>query len=100
MPNSERITLKVEPYKNRGGSISHRVTGSIHGRRLQKNFPSFADAERKMNELKDGANQGDSSLRRKVFMTLKTDCDPRDAEFAMDRLMEANPKVSLVAAVE
>jgi integrase len=100
MPNSNRVSLKTEPFENRGGSISYRVTGSLYGKRVQKNFPTREQAERKMNELKRSADQGDSVPLRSVQTTLQSDRDLKEAEFAWERLRKSHPTGSLLTAVD
>jgi hypothetical protein len=61
MANSTKITLQIEPFKNPSGPTVHRVTGSIYGKRTQKNFPTEQAAGTFMHGLIAAANQGESS---------------------------------------
>ena len=40
MGNRTKITLKIVPFQNPGGDWVHRVSGTVHGERVQKNFPA------------------------------------------------------------
>ncbi len=93
-----KTTLKVIPFENRGGSYSYRVSGTIIGKRVQKNFATQAAAEAFLSELVGAANQEESY---RVTTTLfPTDPLLREAESAYAKLTGAAPSASLLKAVE
>jgi hypothetical protein len=61
----QRASLKIIPFKNRGGTLSFRVSRTILGERVQKNFPTQLAAEEFRDELLARAKQGDSEPVRK-----------------------------------
>lgn len=97
---SRKITLKIIPYKNPGGTLAFRVSGMIYGERIQKNFPTQAEAEVFMHGLVAAANQGESSPARIAPTTFATDADLREAELAFHRLRAKIPDGSLISAVD
>jgi hypothetical protein len=93
-----KTTLKVIPFENRGGIYSYRVSGTIIGKRVQKNFATQAAAEAFLSELVGAANQEESY---RVTTTLfPTDPLLREAESACAKLTAAAPSASLLKAVE
>lgn len=40
-----KLTLNIVPFENRGGSTSYRVSGTVLGKQLRKNFPTLVEAE-------------------------------------------------------
>jgi integrase len=100
MANSTKITLKIIPFKYPSGQVAHRVTGMLHGRRFQKNFPTYREAGVFMDGLKANAVQGESSRPRLANTTIKEDDDLREAEIALSRLRIKLPEGSLVTAVD
>jgi hypothetical protein len=66
---STKITLKVLPFKNPSGAIAYRVSGTILGTRVQKNFPTRDEAEGFMNGLVRTAIQADSAKRERLTST-------------------------------
>ena len=70
MGNSTDVTLKIVQFRNPSGQHVYRVSGMIHGRRVQKNFPTRSEAERYMNALLASAYQGDSSPVRSAATAL------------------------------
>ena len=97
---STRITLKVLPFKNPSCSIAFRVSGTILGTRVQKNFPTREEAEGFMNGLIRSANQADSAKRERLTSTtLATDEILRDAEAAYHLLQKRAPGATLYTAV-
>jgi len=91
--------LKIVTFKNPSGRFAYRVTGTIHGGRVQKNFPSHEAAEEFMNGLLQSGDQGDSAPRR-VTTTLLREEDMKEAELAWGRLRKKHPEGSLVTAVD
>jgi integrase len=100
MSNSRKITLDVIPFKNPSGHLVHRVSGYIHGERVQKNFPTELKARTFMNGLIADANQGESARQRLTTTSLAEDGDLREAELAWERLREKVPAGSLITAVD
>ena len=97
---STKITLKIIPFKNPRGSIAYRVSGTILGTRVQKNFPTLGEAEGFMNGLVRTANQADSAKRERLTSTtFPTDEILRDAEAAYHLLQRHAPGASLFATV-
>ena len=97
---STKITLKIIPFKNRSGSIAFRVSGTILGTRVQKNFPTREEAEAFMDGLVRSAKQADSARRERLTSTtFPTDEALRDAEAAYHLLQKRAPGVALYDAV-
>jgi hypothetical protein len=86
MANQHKSTLKIIWFKNPSGDKVPRVTGTIHGERVQKNFPTRREAQGYINGLLARAYQGDSAPLRQVATTLESDKDLREAELAFSRL--------------
>src|ERR1035438_9649456 len=85
---STKITLKIIPFKNPSDSFAYRVSGTILGTRVQKNFPTREQAEGFMNGAVRTANQADSSNRERLTSTtFATDEILREAE-AAHRLLQ------------
>lgn len=59
-------SLKIIPFKNRSGTMSFRLTGTILGMRVQKNFSTVEAAEAFRDELLRRATQG------KTWRTVET----------------------------
>ena len=96
-----KIGLKILSYTNRSGTLSFRVSGTILGTRVQKNFPTRDEAEGFMNGLVRTANQEDSTKRERITSTtFPTDRMLRDAESAHDLLQRKAPGATLLAAVD
>jgi len=93
-------TLKVTPFKNRGGTISFRVTGRLLGIKVEKNFKTSALAEEKISELVNAAGQGKSAPTRTVQTTLPMIEVLHEAENAYFRLQQAQPGASIRFAVD
>ncbi|MDO8587622.1 MAG: hypothetical protein Q7T82_11340 [Armatimonadota bacterium] len=100
MGNSTKVSLKIIPFKNPSGHLAFRVSGTIHGERVQKNFPTDAEARTFMNGLVAAAGQGESSPRRVATTIFPLDTDLHEAELAWQRLRAQDPKGSLVTAVD
>lgn len=100
MANSTKITLKIKPFKNPSGNIVFRVTGSICGERVQKNFPTRQAAETFMNGLIAAADQGESSRSRVSTTIFPEDAELREAEVVWQRLRQKIPHGSLITAVD
>src|SRR5208283_2001438 len=93
--------LKIVPFKNPSERIVFRVTGTICGRRFQRNFRILQEAERFMNDLNTAGNQGQSARPQVTTTTTITDDkDLRNAEDALERLREQMPKGRLTTAVD
>ncbi len=97
---NNRVTLKILPFKNPSGNVVHRVTGTIYGERVQKNFASLSEARGFMNGLIQSANQGDSLPTRVAYTTLAKDEELREAELAWARLRASHPTGSLITVVD
>lgn len=100
MANSTKITLRIIPFKNPSGAVVFRVSGSILGQRVQKNFPTRQAAGTFMDGLIGAANQGESARKRVTTTTLPDDADLREAELAWGRLRRELPRGSLITAVD
>lgn len=77
-----KIPLKIVMFENSGGSLSFQVTGTIHGERIQKNFPTDAEARTFINGLLAAAGQGESSPQRIAHPILPTNVQLYEAELA------------------
>jgi integrase len=97
---SAKVTLKIVPFQNPSGHVVHRVSGSIYGKRVQKNFATVEVARTFMHGLLKAADQGESMSARVTTTSFARDEYLREAELAWARLREAHPKGSLVTAVD
>lgn len=77
-----------------------RVTGTISGHSVQKNFPTRDAAEVFMDGLIRSANQGKSAPTRAALTIFQTDQELHTAELAYQRLRTALPTGSLMTAVD
>ena len=97
-------SLKIIAFRNRGGTLSSRVTGTVGEgdakQRMQKNFPTREEAEVFMDGLIDAADQGESSPTRPANTIFPTNDELREAELAWKRLRAKLPEGSLVTAVD
>ncbi|MGF1453630.1 MAG: tyrosine-type recombinase/integrase [Opitutales bacterium] len=75
--------VQVQKYKNRSGTWSWRVTGTVNGERIRKNFASHAEALNEKQHYNDILAQ-DSRFRNAV--TSLTDAQLAEAQDAFDRL--------------
>lgn len=100
MGNSTKITLKIIPFKNPSGQVAYRVTGMIYGERIQKNFPTHAEARTLMDGLVKAAGQGESLPTRVTTTLFPRDEDLHDAQLAWQRLRAQVPNGSLITAVD
>ncbi len=100
MGNSAKITLKIIPFKNPSGQVAYRVTGMIYGERIQKNFPTHAEARTFMDGLVKAAGQGESLPTRVTTTIFPREEDLHDAQLAWQRLRAQVPKGSLITAVD
>lgn len=101
MSHSTKVTLKIIPFRNPGGSVAFRVSGTVYGERIQKNFSTRSVAETYLNGLLAVAGQGQSSdPQRLVMTTFVRDADLHDAQLAFARLRAQVPRGSLVTAVD
>ena len=94
--------FKIIPFKNRGKkkTLSYRVSGTLLGVRVQKNFPTPEAAQKKIDALIRTAAQGHSLPTRYVATRFKSDEELHEAELAHQRLVSRLPGSSLMAAVE
>lgn len=99
MTTATKTPLKIMMFENAGGSISFRVTGTIHGELIQKNFPTDAEVRTFMNGLLAAAGQGESSPQRLANTIFPTDAELHEAELAWQRLRAQVLKGSLVTAI-
>ena len=76
--------LAVKPYKNRGGSMSWRLTGLYIGVRIRKNFRDRADAQAEKKTLEIKALQITSGMR--VVATFLTNEQLREAQALFARI--------------
>lgn len=91
----ESAQLKITKYKNkRTGSRSWRVTGTVDGKRVRKNFLKHADALEEIQSLRIKALNGET--HRSAVTTL-TDLQIAEAQDAFDRL---NGRYSLREAID
>jgi hypothetical protein len=100
MANQHKSTLKIVWFKNPSGEKVPRVTGTIHGERVQKNFSTRQEAQGYINGRLARAYQGDSSPLRPAATTFESDDDLKDAEIAFARLRSAIPKGALTTVVD
>ena len=81
------IKLNIRPYRNRRtGSTSWRVTGTLHGERIRKNFSDKLDAVAGKRTIELQAMQDTSGFR--LAGTFLTDSQLREAEAAFLRLKD------------
>ena len=78
--------LTLKPYRNLSGSISWRVTGTIHGERIRKNFKDRLDALNGKRALELRAMQGAAGLRPTA--TFLSEQQLRKAEAAFARIQD------------
>ena len=100
MSNSTKVTLKIVQFRNPSGQYVHRVSGTVYGRRVQKNFQTRQEAQGYMIGEQKRAYQGDSSPMRPAVTTFESDDDLKDAEIAFARLRNAIPKGALTTVVD
>ena len=77
----ESKPFKVKKFINRGGSISWRVSGSLNGKQVRKNFKSRADATSEMQVLEIKRLNSSRSLR--TTLTALTEAQIKDCEAAV-----------------
>jgi integrase len=83
MPKLLSPSLKIIPFRNPSGSIVLRLTGTIGGERLKKNFPSRTEAEA---ELARRLQNSTTVRPLGSILTRMSESQARDAEFALQRL--------------
>ena len=78
--------FKISKFTNRGGSLSWRVSGSVNGKQIRRNFQSRADAdaERQVLEIK----RLNSSRLLRATLTALTDAQIKDCEAAIHILKD------------
>lgn len=81
MATNEKI--KVTKFKNRGGSYSWRVTGTVNGERIRKNFASHAEA---LNEKQQYNNVLSLDTQHRTAVTTLSDGQIAEAQDAFERL--------------
>lgn len=82
----------VSEFKNPSGEIVFRVTGWLDGKRVRKNFPTFAEAKTEADSLEIQLLQGETGMRRVV--TRLSEAELREAEPSIARLAEKKHSVS------
>lgn len=98
---SDKCPLEIVQFANpKGGSISYRVTGTIEGKRIQKNRKTLEEATNLRDALLKGAAQGESLPSYYRMTTFPTQEDQNDAELAFHRLKKKLPEASLVVVVD
>lgn len=101
MANSTKITLKIIPFTYPTGNQVWRVTGRILGRIVQKNFPTYDQAEVFMSGAIKAATQGKNGPRTRLVQTIfQNDQDLHAAELAFSKLKAALPNGSITTAVD
>jgi integrase len=101
MANSTKITLKIIPFTYPTGNQVWRVTGRILGRIVQKNFPTYDQAEVFMSGAIKAATQGKNGPRTRLVQTIfQNDQDLHAAELAFSKLKVALPNGSITTAVD
>ncbi len=98
MSNPTKVTLKIILYENPSGHLSHRVTGAIHGERVQKNFPTNAEVRTFMNGLVPAAGQGKSTPQRVTTTNLPRVADLREAQMPWQRFAGPGPRGNLCSS--
>ena len=74
----------ITPFTNPSGDVVFRVTGTLDGKRVRKNFPTRAEAEVERQAYEIQAMQADSGMRKAI--TRLTDEQLREAEAIFTRL--------------
>ncbi len=101
MANSTKITLKIIPFTYPTGNQVWRVTGRILGRIVQKNFPTYDQAEVFMSGAIKAVTQGKNGPRTRLVQTIfQNDQDLHAAELAFSKLKAALPNGSITTAVD
>jgi integrase len=100
LKNEKGCPLKLSYFRNRGGSISIRVSGTLEGKRVQKNESTLEEATKFRDALLRLSVQGQSSALRAALTRFPDEESLHDAELAYGRLQAKLPGASLVVAVE
>ncbi|MBI4622461.1 MAG: hypothetical protein HY736_04465 [Verrucomicrobia bacterium] len=98
MSNSTQVALRIIPFKYPSGHLTNRVTGTIRGERVQKNFPADAEARTFMNGLVAAAGQGKSAPQRVTTTNLPRDVDLREAEMIAITIHSGGPRSKRAAS--
>lgn len=91
---ASRSKIRITKFKNRSGNTSWRVTGTIDGERIRRNFATHAEA---LNEKQNLANLCLQESRFRPAVTTLTDAQLAEAQDAFERL---NGNHSLRKAVD
>jgi integrase len=90
-----RPAIQIKPYRNRGGSTSWRLSGTLPGgRRIRRNYPSRPEAEAALEDILRTLRGHDGRARHPRLTWLTAD-HLRDAELAAELL---GPGVSVLEA--
>ena len=90
--------FKISPFTNPSGGKAYRVSGTLDGKSIRKNFKTRSDAVAYRQELEIQFLQGESEGQT-VWTTLTHDQN-RDAIAAVNLLKESNSTKSLTFAVK
>jgi integrase len=75
--------IKVTKFKNRSGNASWRVSGTVNGERIRKNFASHAEA---LNEKQQYNNVLSLNIQHRTAVTTLSDGQIGEAQEAFERL--------------
>ncbi len=100
LKNEKGCPLKLSYFRNRGGSISIRVSGTVERKRVQKNFSTLEEATKIRDVILRASVQGQSLPLRSTITRFPDEESLHDAELAYGRLQAKLPGASLVVAVE
>src|SRR5258706_16431341 len=74
----------ISEFTNPSGEVVFRVSGSLNGKRIRKNFPTRTEAEAERQVLEIQGLQAETGVR--VAATRLTDDELHEAETAFQRL--------------
>lgn len=77
-------SFSISEFTNPSGEVVFRVSGTLEGKRVRKNFPTRAEAKAEADVLELQRLQADSGLR--PILTRLTDTQAHEAEAAFRRL--------------
>ena len=76
--------FKVRSFKNSNGTISWRVSGSLNGKQIRKNFKTHAEASAERQSLEIQRLNSENDLR--LVASRLTSAELKQAEVAISRL--------------
>lgn len=91
--------FKISKFQNSNGTVSWRVSGTLNGKRIRKNFKEYKQASASAQKLEIRALNETVSEGRTIFTTLSKE-ENQDAIAAVSLLKKAGSKRSLVFTVD